>query len=312
MKNPFDIFKESPRRYQVRTKTIAFALDFETEEEEVVFTELVRSLNQEAFSWSTFLGGLPASQRLLGVELRQSLEEEGVFFSATSGGKLHSETASLCVIGASCLTDEIATEASAMGFRRVTPIHLASDLPIEGVEKELSQADFAIVDAHRWSPYHLERINAMCVQRDIPWLYVEGIRGDEVSIGPIFWGRKLGCYNCLTARKHSNSRDLDSQLSYEKYLAEQRTASQPDAAYLSPLRVKLVAHMALIEVLKFLDSYEVPAVWRTVIDFNITTYEVKKSHLLKHPYCPVCNPRVEYDPAPWLEEISLVKRTNRE
>lgn len=311
--NRFDVFKDGQRRYQVRTKTAAFALDFETDEEEAVFTQILHSVERGGFSWDVFLRQLPAAQRPLCMDFRKGLEEEGIYLSSTDEKEAcRSASSSLCVIGASHLTEEITNEAKAIGFHEIRTLTITSETSSEELENALLHVDFAVVDAHRWSPYHLELVNALCIQQDIPWLYIEGVRGDDISIGPIFWGRKLGCYNCLTTRKNSNYKDLNSQLSYEKYLRKNRRASQTDQAYLEPLRVKMVAHLALLETLKFLDSYAVPAVWRTVVDFNLTTCEVKKSYLLKYPYCPVCNPRVQYNSAPWLEEISLVKPSNRE
>jgi bacteriocin biosynthesis cyclodehydratase domain len=305
----FDVFKDGERRYQLRTKNVAFVLEFDTEEEENVFELLLCSVKKEDFCWDDFVYSLPERLRHFGVELRQDFEGEGVFFQDVKREELRSKTTTLCVLGASCVTEEIVREAQAIPFKEVIPICLSSETDMDRVSDILSCVDFAVVEAHRWSPYHMKRLNELCVMRDLPWLYVSGVRGDEISLGPIFWGRRLGCYNCLKVREYSHVSDLASQLSYERYLEAGKNAAQADLVFFEALRVKMIAHFVLLEVLKFIESFALPSVWRTVVDINLSTLEVKKSHLLKLPYCPTCNPRVDYSPAPWLEEITLGKES---
>lgn len=308
----FDIFRDGERRYQLRTKSTAFALEFDTDEEVNVFESLVCAADKDAFCWDVFIGNLPEEKRYIAIDLRRGLEDEGVDFSVVSRREVRSAETTLCVLGASRLTEAIVHAAQLIPFKEVVSFCLASDADIGCMEDVLTRADFAIVDAHRWSPYHVERINELCIQRGTPWLYVEGVRGDDISFGPIFWGRKLGCYNCLKSREHSHLQDLASQQSYEEHLKSDRNAAQSDLVFLESLRVRMIADFVLLEVLKFIESFEVPSVWRTVVDINVNTLEVRKSHLLKHPYCTVCNPRVEYNPAPWLEEITLRRRGGEE
>ena len=80
MLNKYDIFKEQDNQYQLRTKNNVLYLDFESDEEEFVFRVFVATANSkgESFRWDVFLAGLDENLRNIAIDLRQTLETEGV------------------------------------------------------------------------------------------------------------------------------------------------------------------------------------------------------------------------------------------
>ena len=63
--------------------------------------------------------------------------------------------------------------------------------------------------------------------------------------------------------------------------------------------------MTLLEVKKFIMQWSIPSTWRTIIKIDIDSFDLDKHSLLKKPFCEVCKPKLEYNPAPWLESITL-------
>lgn len=320
MLNKYDIFKEQDKQYQLRTKNNVLYLDFESDEEEFVFREFVAVANSkgEYFRWDVFLAGLDENLRNIAIDLRQTLETEGILQGfdsekneySLSPSQMKLSSCSLCILGASILVNELVNEAQSFPFREIVSLEMTSDTNDSEIEAILSRASFAIVEAHRWSPYHMDLINELCLKYNIPWLYVDGIKDGSCSLGPLFWGRRLGCYRCLITRKFSNMGDLSSQISYDTFLRNMRKFSCPDMTFLELSHLKILSQLVLVETIKFIEAFAVPCTWRTIIEVNVNNLEFKKSYLLKHPFCPVCTPSLEYNPAPWLEEVSLVKHNN--
>lgn len=320
MLSKYDIFREQDRQYQLRTKNNVLYLDFESEEEEFVFREFVANANSKGkyFRWDTFLAELDENLRNIAIDLRQTLEAEGIFQICDSEmntqtltpAQMKLSSYSLCILGASILANEIINEAQTFPFREIISLEMTSDMNEEEIETVLSRASFAIVETHRWSPYHMDLINELCLKYNIPWLHVDGIKNGSCSLGPLFWGRRLGCYRCLIGRKFSNMTDLSSQISYEAFLRNMRKFSCPDTTFLESSYLKILSQFVLVETIKFIEAFAVPCTWRTIVEINISNLEFKKSYLLKHPFCPTCTPSLEYNPAPWLEEVSLVKHNN--
>jgi hypothetical protein len=67
----------------------------------------------------------------------------------------------------------------------------------------------------------------------------------------------------------------------------------------------MIASYAVLETSKCLHSWSVPETWKAYVSIDIFSYNVQKHHLLKVPFCEVCQPQLTYSPAPWLEPVTL-------
>ncbi|QMU65294.1 MAG: TOMM precursor leader peptide-binding protein [Flavobacteriaceae bacterium] len=173
------------------------------------------------------------------------------------------------------------------------------------IEKMIEKSDFIIAGATQWSPYHLEEINSIALTKNTPWLYIGGIEETAIKIGPLFYGKETGCYNCLMSRIKSHSDTLSYLNTYEAYLRKHKIASKPDAVSNKSILNNIVANMALLEVLNFIEVWSLPVTWKTVLKIDTINFETTKHKLLKKPFCEICKPELLYNASPWLEPVTL-------
>jgi bacteriocin biosynthesis cyclodehydratase domain-containing protein len=159
--------------------------------------------------------------------------------------------------------------------------------------------------ANDWAPYYIEKINLYALKYNKPWLYIGGIEEISIKIGPLFYGKETGCYNCLISRIKSNHEYPEHLQSYETFLRENKIASKPDIVPNVNIIYSIIASLTMLEVMRFIEEWSLPVTWRTLIVLNIFDYDLSKHTLLKMPFCEACKPKLEYNPAPWLEEITL-------
>lgn len=328
--NEFDIFKDSKLGvYQLRTKSTSFSISFDDESKEDVFKDIASLLkDNEEYSLSKLKRKLEKRHEpekimevlyllndnfLLPLELSVKLTEANssnnpVYipnnFRNLSNNYQSINICSLLIIGCSPVSKLMVVQAEKMGFKEI------KSLSFSGTEKEMENkmlnADFIIVDGNEWSPYHIGLINKLAIKHNKPWLYVGGIEEDAIKVGPIFYGKETGCYNCLISRIKSNHEYPEYFDSYENYLKDNRLSSKPDKGLIHFETLHSVtANIALLETSKFIEGWSISSSWRTIIKFNYYKSEITKHTLLKKPYCKVCKPEIQYNSAPWLEAITL-------
>ncbi|MFO7827411.1 MAG: TOMM precursor leader peptide-binding protein [Bacteroidales bacterium] len=316
----FDIFKDDRQNcYQLRTKTNAYVLEFDDKEREYIFLEIASHLKQNNDLTLKDLRGKLQSKtneskvidvlkaldeyRLLPFEISREITDtkESSDNQYSSDVKQTSDFV-LSIFGQGKLTEKIEKQTSIENFKNVKS-HLFSDKL--DTEKEVSNSDFLIVDANEWSPYYIELINELALKYNKPWLYVGGIEETSIKIGPLFYGKETGCYNCLIRRIKSNHDNPTFLNSYENYLKYNKKSAKPDIIPNSGIIYNIVANLALLEVMKFIEAWSLPVTWRCVLNLNIISLDLRKHNLLKIPFCEVCKPKLEYNPAPWLEAITL-------
>lgn len=316
----FDVFEDQENDcFQLRTKTTSYALEFDSEEKEQIFLRVVEEIkkqpeialkslknkvqngNNEAqvidvLSTLNEYGMLP-----YGMAAEFGDSENGQMAYVSSDRKGIAETV-LSIFGDGDIAQKIQTIASAQAFKE---IRIYSYEKAKDIEPIVSSSDFVIVDANTWSPFHLEWINQYALKYNTPWLYVGGIEEFSIKVGPLFYGRETGCYHCLISRIKSNHEYPEFLGAYENYLREHQRASQPDQIPASHVIYEIVASYAVLEVVKFFEEWSLPATWRKVVNLEIATLNTSKHTLLKKPFCEVCKPELEYNPAPWLEAVTL-------
>ena len=330
MLKDYDVFfDETNNCYQVRSKTNSFSLEFDEDEKIEVFKELV-NINKE--NDSTLLNTYnqlikKGYQKEDILEVLNGLNEYGIIpqyevigsgleFSSNNLSASYTEnyqkaeTSSILIIGESELSKALLKQFEVYNFKELEHKTYESFLGIIKKDKnkfieEINKYDFIIVDSNKWNPYFIDIFNEEMVKLNKPWLYIGGIEEASIKIGPIFFGKETGCYNCMLKRLKSNNEFATYLETYESYLKSKQMSSQSDKLPHLPVLYNLISNYALLETLKFLEGWAVPILWKGLLTVNIFNYETEKHTLLKVPYCEICKPSLKYNIAPWLESITL-------
>lgn len=316
----FDVFKDDKNNcYQLRTKTNSYSLEFDDEEKETIFLKIVSHLKQKGnltlrelkqkvrtkANESTVIDVLKIldEYNLLSFEFSKELKyKDDVSEHRYSPNLKQISDFILCIFGEGELTSKIEKQALIENFKDINVCLYSDDFDIENA---VAKSDFLIVDATRWSPFHIDLINKSALKHNIPWLYVGGIEETSIKIGPLFYGKETGCYNCLISRVKSNHEHPTFLTSYEDYLRKNKQSSKPDIIPSNGLIYNIIANLTLLEVVKFIEEWSLPVTWRSILNFNITNLNLTKHKLLRKPFCEVCKPTLEYNPSPWLEAVTL-------
>ncbi|MDL1913113.1 MAG: TOMM precursor leader peptide-binding protein [Bergeyella sp.] len=206
------------------------------------------------------------------------------------------------VFGESYLAGKIEELLLKENFLKVNMCKLNSD---KNLEEIIIKSDIIVVESIHWSPSDIEQINRFALKHNKPWLYIDAIDEASLKIGPLFYGDRTGCYNCLISRILSNHEYPEFLISYQNYLKVNNKSSKKDIIPEEDLHLNILANYAVLEIKKFFLEWALPSTWRAVVKIEINDFQITKHKLLKKPYCEVCNPKLEYNPSPWLESITL-------
>lgn len=332
MLKEFDIFYDSKNVcFQIRTKATSYAIEFDEDEKKDIFTEIMRLVNQKevtllethnhllskSFSKENILNVL---QGLIdyGLIPPHEIAESGIQFNCQDIPEQYkkemqkADTLSIWVIGESDMSKAIMNQFATYSFKKLDQITTKAFLALKEenestLESVLNTYDFCIVDGNKWNPYFLDYFNRLMVRLNKPWLYAGGVEEANLKVGPIFWGRDTGCYNCLLKRLKSNNEFAEYVDSYEDYLKNQQISSKADALPHMPVVYNLAANYILLETMKLFEGWTVPMLWKSMMTLNVFSYDISKHTLLKVPYCDVCKPKVKYNLAAWLEPIKATQ-----
>lgn len=323
MIDKFDVFKDEANNcFQLRTKSNAYALEFDDVEKETIFLKIVEAIQEKpSISLRQIKGYFEKTTDPKVTEVLNTLNEYGFLPLPTSmelvgkdisdqqseQNKNHNilEKISIGIIGEGELFETISKRSTSIHFSKIVKKNYKELKNVEDIEKLILGVDFIIVDANQWSPFHLELINEIALKNEKPWLYVGGLEEISLKVGPLFYGKETGCYNCLISRLKSNHEYPEMLTAYEGYLHERKIASRPDMFPSLKIMYGLISDLVLLEIAKFYESWSLPLSWRTVLSFDIMNYQMTQHSLLKKPFCEVCKPELEYNPSPWLEAITL-------
>ena len=144
-------------------------------------------------------------------------------------------------------------------------------------------ADLEVVLCDDYLQLDLAALNQLALQKSRPWLLVKPI-GTIIWLGPLFYPRKTGCWECLAQRLRCN-RPIEGYL-------KRRTK---DTAPLTPPLAKIpgvlqtALGMTAIEVLKWIvQNRENKRLQGVLITHDTLTLETKSHILTKRPQCPIC------------------------
>ncbi|MGB5988773.1 MAG: TOMM precursor leader peptide-binding protein [Marinifilaceae bacterium] len=315
----FDIFRDEQQNgFQCRTKSDSYLIEFDDSEKEEIFLDIVAEIQSKPnivlkkiikkvkndTNEAKVISVLKTldDYGLLSYDLARELSPDSDQHKGQVITTPQPLNVSLVVFGQGPITDKIKNQALAENFSKVSSYSYNKDVDIE---KIVSDADFLIVDANEWSPYHVESINKFALKHNKPWLYVGGIEETSIKVGPLFYGKETGCYNCLISRIKSNHEYPEFLNSYEDFLRRNKKGAKVDSLPSADTIYNIVANFTILEVMKFVQGWSLPDTWRCLICIDIMNLNLTKHTLLKVPYCDVCKPQLEYNPSPWLEAITL-------
>lgn len=321
MINNYDVFKDDTLNcYQIRTKTNSYSVEFDDSESEKIFLLIIDYLNKdENTTYLTLKKSIKGDETKIldvlsllneygllssniSIELDKSDKDKSFDQWKISGNKKMINEAVVSIFGIGYLTDQIEKLISKENFSKVKKYAFNTDVNIEKITIE---SDFIIVDASHWSPSDIEIINEFTIKHNKPWLHIGGIEGYAFKIGPLFYGDRTGCYNCLISRILSNHDFPEFLISYKNYLTTNNKSSKRDIIFDEELYCNILANLTVLELKKYFNEWSLPTTWRTVLKIEIVDFSVSKHKLLKKPYCEVCNPQILYNSSPWLEAITL-------
>lgn len=205
------------------------------------------------------------------------------------------------IVGASPLVEMLKSHAILSKAKVLDAAKLARNRTLAAT---VAGFDFLIVDASSYNPDTLDAINRAAVANSKPWLLVQGVYERAGHVGPLFYGRDTGCYQCFRDRLRSNANAGESFDRYEEWLGRSKALSQA-ATLPSDTFNRHLAAIAAMEAEKFLLDYDIPQTYGYLLSVDARTYQVEPHRLYKTPFCEVCNGNFEYRRAPWLDSITL-------
>lgn len=144
-------------------------------------------------------------------------------------------------------------------------------------------ADLEVVLCDDYLQLDLAALNQLALKQSRPWLLVKPI-GTIIWLGPLFYPRTTGCWECLAQRLRCN-RPIEGYL-------KRRTN---DTAPLTPPLAKIpgvlqtALGMTAIEVLKWIvQNRESKRLEGVLITHDTLTLETQSHILTKRPQCPIC------------------------
>lgn len=319
-----DVFYDKENEvYQVRTKANAVVIEFASKEKENIFLEISKLYDKAEFiTCPQMIKALKKHHDHAQVlDVLKELRDVGILnpgnFEDTDNilSDMEQKKPSIYtpmtdfhdtvigLIGDPSVMNLVKASLKEKGITHFNQVQTPADVDASDIASVIRRSDFIVVDEINYSPVLMERINALALENNKPWLLIEGaIDTVNYSVGPIFYGKETGCYECYQNRLLVNDNNRQYTRAYHGYLSESGKWAQPEQV---PLPVAhILASLAAMDVVRFLQGYSVPVLWRNTLVFNSITFSMEKHYFIKAPVCHVCNPEVDYSPSPWLEALA--------
>lgn len=324
----YDIFfDESNNIYQIRTKQDVIVIEFSDEKKEDIFKAIIDLYEKEDFYTFKQLQKkiaiqypyekfIDVVQELLNCSVLNTNNFEkncdNVFQPQDSPKWIHKEiqdlnSLTLGFIGDKVFGKKVKEKALLQGYNKCNLLETGPNLNIDEVYSIFDICNFVIVDLSNWNPLLIEKINEYALSKNYPWFLIEGLIDPiNFSIGPIFYGRETGCYECYSSRLRSNDEFVTYNQSYERYLRLNNRYAKPDEV--SILIKDLAATIIIIDISKFIGGWYVSETWRATLVLNTSNFNIIKHDFLKAPYCVKCKPELDYNQFPWFDSVTLKEK----
>lgn len=139
------------------------------------------------------------------------------------------------------------------------------------------QFDFFVLCQESPTVSEIKKLNKLCIENDIPWLYV-GVDAAKCIIGPMIIPRKSGCYTCYQNWIKNNNPEK-----YQLKLTRDKVNSKIGlkASY------NIASSIAGVEIIKYLAGIETNLI-NHVFYFDIFKFSNYFENFYKDPYCLDC------------------------
>ncbi|MEO0232681.1 MAG: TOMM precursor leader peptide-binding protein [candidate division WOR-3 bacterium] len=333
----YDIFEDKKHNvYQVRSGEELMIIEFDDDEKERIFKKILKILKKKKIDYETLLSilnkefskekiieviSLLLNENIIeevGEEELKDKRKKGVLNlqmrfltkGEVKGTKIQEKikNTSLLILGSSLWLNLLKEKAKKSGFEKIKCIRFKERMQVSSIFPEIEKSDFVIIENERPSPWILEELNIKLVEVLKPWLLITKVDGLTIRVGPLFIGKGTGCYHCLSLRLKScmDSDFYSYYKEYEDYLKLNLKIGSSRGSLI--LIYDIISSIALIEVLKYITGVSIPAVYKSYLTLNLWNYDFQIHHLLKVPNCPICHPKFEVLPSPWLEPIMLEEK----
>jgi bacteriocin biosynthesis cyclodehydratase domain-containing protein len=187
------------------------------------------------------------------------------------------------VLGSGANAEEIGVQLRRMGIGSVA----ASPLDVAPGDEP-----FLVAAPDRDELATLSGLNAIGVERRVPWLQVLPFDGRLLVVGPLFVPGASACRQCYVLRRAACSGYDDDFDIVERV--------PPRAAAPTPL-VSLSAALASLLVLRWLTTRD-PALPGRLYAVEVgVVLRLSHDHVLRVPRCPACGTPEQAVPSPWFE-----------
>jgi bacteriocin biosynthesis cyclodehydratase domain-containing protein len=326
----YDIFEDDRHGvFQVRHKDEATTIEFRDDTRRTVFVQIVEHLaDHPAASSSALFDVCDADDEPLVMDVIDQLTELGIISDETvrslprslleaqdglfsrggseygAASELQEQIAqtNLTFFQSPHLADLLDAKARTNGFECLTHFDVTASYTQEDVDRIVGDADLMVVNGDPWNPQLLEWINHAALEHQTPWIFLSGTDATQGTVGPLFFGDRSGCYECLLQRQKSCKDFLPYFEAYEQTLRDREMTGQPGRTYAAVY--DLLVSIAMLEAVKFVTKAAVPVLYKQFLTLQVRDYEVQTHSVLKVPDCPACG-QDELRPSPWLEPVSL-------
>lgn len=337
----YDIFEDKKHNvYQVRSGSELMIIEFEDQEKKEIFEmalkilkskkkidyKLLLSILSRQFSKRKIIEVISSllneniieeiEEKDLGNERKTILNLQVKFLNKEKmkGVDLQKniKKTSLLILGSSLWLNLLKEKAQKSGFEKIKCVKLRKKNCFSEISEYIKKSDFVIVENERPAPWVVEELNMKLAELNKPWLLIMGSEGFTIRVGPMFLGKGTGCYNCLTLRiKSCMESDFYSyNEEYENYLKSNLKIGTSGGSLV--LAYDILSSISLIEILKYITGISIPVIYKSYISLDLLNYEFQIHHLLKVPNCPICGPKFEVMPSPWLEPLMLEEEKKKE
>lgn len=273
-----------------------------------------------ARSREDILGSVPGSRRVQAAELLDLLIDRRLLIEADpghpflpglespleifrwhfAGGALQVQgdlgRARVAVIGVNHITATLLPALSAAGFSDLTLVDdpflrrpaspRSADQsqgvdPVAWIRDGLSSASIVVACSDGGSTSILREWNAICVKHSVRILPVL-VRNMVGLVGPLVIPGDTACFECALRRE---ARGSELMTDIEDLEVE---AQRSGVAAFHPSMAGVVAHFAVMEIVKFL-GFLPAATAGVMFDINLMRPELVSRRILKVPSCPVCS-----------------------
>jgi len=209
----------------------------------------------------------------------------------------------VAILGTGCLGDAVrsALERCGMTHLGTYPAERAGSPELE---REIVEADVAVVAPDAGDPEWIEWFNAVALRGRLPWLLV-AVDGFDLRLGPFILPGETACYVCHARRLDANSTAFAQQAAVRDAVRRGGVRVAPPDN-LVPGVALLAGELCAFEVARFFAgrvSAVAPALHDHFVDYSLTSHRAAPHRVLKLPRCPACGARASGHPTirAWMD-----------